>query len=79
MEYVKVMLIDLPVEIDGKTVACGDDTFVILINARLNQESQRRIYDREIQYVNERQLNKMLPLSALQALSEDLPESGQAC
>ena len=41
---------DLPVKIDGQTIYCGNDTYIILINARLNNERQRQIYDREVQY-----------------------------
>ena len=51
---------DLPVKIDGQTIYCGNDTYIILINARLNNERQRQIYDREVQYINDGKLNMML-------------------
>ena len=65
-EYIKVILMDLPVKIDGQTIYCGNDTYIILINARLNNERQRQIYDREVQYINDGKLNMMLRAEDLQ-------------
>ncbi len=69
-EYIRVLLLNLPFEIDGKTVICTDDTYIILINARLNHERQCQIYDREISYINNKQLHKMIPAAALEEYSE---------
>ncbi|MGC2874155.1 hypothetical protein ACPW7J_14080 [Ihubacter sp. rT4E-8] len=71
-EYIKVILMDLPVKIDGQTIYCGNDTYIILINARLNNERQRQIYDREVQYINDGKLNMMLR-------AEDLQQNDFAC
>ena len=71
-EYIKVILMDLPVKIDGQPIYCGNDTYIILINARLNNERQRQIYDREVQYINDGKLNMMLR-------AEDLQQNDFAC
>ncbi|MCI9641129.1 MAG: hypothetical protein HFE72_13550 [Emergencia sp.] len=68
-EYVRVLLLNLPVEIDGRTVICADDTYIIMINARFSHERQCRIYDREIGYIDNHQLHRMIPASALEGFT----------
>lgn len=68
-EYVRVLLLNLPVEIDGRTVICTDDTYIILINARFSHERQCEIYDREISYIDNHQLHMMIPASSLENLT----------
>lgn len=68
-EYIRVLLLNLPIEIDGRTVICADDTYIIMINARFSHERQCEIYDREIGYIDNHQLHMMIPSSALEELS----------
>ncbi len=68
-EYIRVLLLNLPIEIDGRTVICADDTYIIMINARFSHERQCEIYDREIGYIDNHQLHMMIPASALEELS----------
>lgn len=68
-EYIRVLLLNLPVEIDGRTVICTDDTYIIMINARFSHERQCEIYDREIGYIDNHQLHMMIPASALEELT----------
>ena len=68
-EYVRVLLLNLPVEIDGRTVICAYDTYIIMINARFSHERQCRIYDREIGYIDNHQLHRMIPASALEGFT----------
>ena len=65
MEYIRVILLDLPLELDGVTVFCEDDVYIILININHSNAQQCRAYDREVSYINQRDYSHFLPLHDL--------------
>lgn len=72
MEYIKVVLLDLPVTVDGLTIYNDDDSFTIFINARLNHENQCKAYDHEMAHINNRDFEKMTPADRLEAYAHML-------
>lgn len=51
-EYVGVWLIDLPCTVHGYTRKNTDDSYTIVINARMSSEMQIAVYDHEIGHIN---------------------------
>lgn len=75
MEMVQVVLIDLPVTVRGLTVYYYDEDgqvyYTILINSRLNDQTQCAAYDHEIVHINNRDFDCMLPVEDLEAARHD--------
>ena len=69
MEYIRVMLIDLPPRIHGLTVyQPGSEEYTILINARLSDRMQCEAYDHEVEHINKRDFQSMLTDDQLEGL-----------
>lgn len=51
-ETIRVFLVDLPHSVRGFTTKNEDDSYTILINARLSNEMQISTYDHEIAHIN---------------------------
>ena len=69
-EFVRVLLLKLPVEIEGRSVICAVVSYFIMLFARFSHERQCQIYDREIGYIDNHQLHMMIPASALEGLTD---------
>lgn len=72
MEYISVLLYDLPEAIKGFTVYYFDDDgmayYTMFINAKLNVESQCSVYDHEMQHINNNDFNSMYSADNLEML-----------
>ena len=71
MESVRVLLVDLPSRIHGLTVynyVSGDACFVIVLNSRLNHETQCRAYRHELEHIHNCDFDSMLPVTAIESL-----------
>lgn len=72
MEYVRVVLSDLPEAIRGFTVYYFDDNgmayYTMFINAKLNAESQCSVYDHEMQHISNGDFNSMYSADNLEML-----------
>ena len=72
MEYVRVVLSDLPEAIRGFTVYYFDDNgmayYTMFINAKLNAESQCSVYDHEMQHINNNDFNSMYTADKIEML-----------
>ena len=72
MEYVRVVLSDLPEAIRGFTVYYFDDNgmayYTMFINAKLNAESQCSVYDHEMQHINNNDFNSMYSADKIENL-----------
>lgn len=51
-EYIGVHLIDLPCTVRGYTLLNSDGSYTIIINARLNAETQLEVYKHEIAHID---------------------------
>ena len=72
MEYVRVLISDLPEAIRGFTVYFIDDNgmanYTIFINAKLNAESQHSVYDHEVLHINNNDFNSMYSVDKLEMI-----------
>lgn len=63
MEYVRIVLQDMPVSVKGFTVYNFDDDgmayYTIFINARLSDQAQCAVYDHEIRHINNNDFDRM--------------------
>lgn len=69
MEYIQVILLDLPVTVSGLTIMNRDDSYTIFINARLNHDMQCKEYDRQIGYINNHDYDNMYDSKMLEHIS----------
>lgn len=71
MERVEVRLINLPTSIRGFTAYTEDDTgepvFTIILNARMDLNTQTRAYKHEVQHINNADFDSMIPADQLEA------------
>lgn len=72
MEYIRIILLDLPVTVGGLTIYNDDDSFTIFINARLNHETQFKTCDHEMAHINNLDFEKMISTDRLEAYSHYL-------
>ena len=58
-EYIRVVLKDMPVTIQGFTVSDGFDFYTIFINARLSSQMQIDVYDHELEHIENGDFSRM--------------------
>lgn len=72
MDYIRVVLQDLPVTIRAFTVYYFDEDgmvyYTIFINSRLSETMQCAAYDHEIQHINNNDFDSMLPADKLEVM-----------
>jgi len=72
MDYIRVVLQNLPVTIRGFTVYYFDEDgmtyYTIFINSRLSEVMQCATYDHEIKHINNNDFDSMLPADRLEAI-----------
>ena len=70
MEYIKVYIHDFPYRVDGFTTYYFDEDgmkyYTIFLNARLNNEMLIKVYDHEMDHINNRDFEKMIPVQELE-------------
>lgn len=67
MEIIQVFLVDLG-PIKGMTIKNNDDSYTILINARLSAEMQMETYDHEIEHINNGDYDQIYDVNTLEAV-----------
>ena len=67
MEIIQVFLVDLG-PIKGMTIKNNDDSYTILINARLSAEMQTETYDHEIEHINNGDYDQMYDVGELERI-----------
>ena len=76
MEYIKVYLVDFPHSVDGFTTYYFDEDgmgyYTIFLNARMNNEKLIEAYDHEINHINNRDFEKMIPIQQLESYAHGL-------
>lgn len=66
MEIIQVFIVDMPTSIRGLTVRNEDDSYTILINAGLPHEEQIKVYDHEIEHINNHDYDHMYDASKIE-------------
>lgn len=72
MERVEVRLINLPTSIRGFTAYTEDDTgepvFTIILNARMDLNTQTRAYNHEMNHISKMDFDSMVPADRIEAI-----------
>lgn len=68
MEIVQVIIIDMEGPVKGLTVRNNDDSYTILINARLSDVMQREVYDHEIAHIDNGDFDCIYDVNTLEAI-----------
>ena len=71
MENIKVFIIDLPHRIHGATCyqcESDGDLYIILINARLSYEMQKKALSHEMAHINNHDYDSMYTVDLLESL-----------
>ena len=66
MEIIQVFIVDMPTAIRGLTVRNEDGSYTILINAGLSHEEQCKVYDHEIEHINNHDYDQMYDASKIE-------------
>lgn len=64
MDYIRVSLIDMPV--DGLTVRNPDGGYTILIDAGLSAEAQCEAYDHEMEHINNQDYDHIFDVNIIE-------------
>lgn len=51
LDYVRVVLVDMPTTIHGYTVCDSSDFYTVALNSRLSSEMQKYAYDHELSHI----------------------------
>lgn len=72
MERIEVRLIDLPTSIRGFTVYTedcdGEPVFTIILNARMDLNTQTRAYKHEMNHIDKMDFDSMVPADMIEAI-----------
>lgn len=72
MERVEVRLIDLPTSIRGFTAYTEDydegPVFTIILNARMDLNTQMRAYEHELNHINKMDFDSMVPADKIETI-----------
>lgn len=68
LDYIKVIIMDLPRKVRAFTISDGFDHFTIFLNAGLNIEMQKKAYDHELAHINNRDFDNILTADDVERL-----------
>ena len=68
METIQVFVIDMPYFVDGITVKNCDDSYTILINAKLSAQGQCGAYDHEMEHINNHDFDHFCDVNQLELI-----------
>ena len=68
IERIRVFLVDLPHDIKGFCTKNTDDSYTMLINARLNSETQTATYDHEIAHIENGDYDTSINVGSIESI-----------